>query len=182
MKLRLMAEERPLGNDEPANRMVRRMGITLLQRHCQSRNTTMISAQPKVFFNNFRRTRALRWLLATAVLATFAAPGAADARRPPTVRAGAYDGTWNVVFATQAGNCSSTNSLPFAVSGTHLLSAGGGKVTGGISRNGVVAVRISVGLSAASGNGRLVGNSGAGRWSGVISGDRCSGSWQATRS
>ena len=35
-----------------------------------------------------------------------------------TVRAGAYDGTWNVMFATQAGNCSSTNSVPFTVSGT----------------------------------------------------------------
>jgi hypothetical protein len=125
--------------------------------------------------------RSIAPILATVVLATLAAPGAADARRPPTVRAGAYDGTWNVVFATQAGNCSATNSLPFAVSGTHLLSAGGGKVTGGISRNGVVAVRISVGLSAASGSGRLAGNAGAGRWSGVISGDRCSGSWQATR-
>jgi hypothetical protein len=182
MKLRLMADESPLGNDEPANRMARPMGITLLQRHCQSRNTTMISVQSKAFFNNFRRTRGLRWLLATAVLATLAAPGAADARRPPTVRAGTYDGTWNVVFATQAGNCSSTNTVPFAVSGTRLSSAGGGKVTGGISRNGIVAVRISVGLSAASGSGRLVGNAGAGRWSGVISGDRCSGSWQATRS
>jgi hypothetical protein len=142
----------------------------------------MISAQPMVSFADFRRTRALRWIFATAVLAALAAPGAADARRPPTVRAGAYDGTWNVVFATQAGNCSSTNSMPFAVSGTRLSSAGGGKVTGGISRSGVVAVRISVGLSAASGSGRLAGNAGAGRWSGVISGDRCSGSWQATRS
>jgi hypothetical protein len=141
----------------------------------------MISAQPKVHFADFRSTRALRWLSAAAVLATLAAPGAAEARRPPTVRAGAFDGTWNVVFATQAGNCSS-NSVPFAVSGTRLSSAGGGKVTGGISRTGVVAVRISVGLSAASGSGRLVGNSGAGRWSGVISGDRCSGRWEATRS
>ncbi len=61
------------------------------------------------------------------------------------------------------------------------LSAGGGKVTGGISRGGVVAVNISVGASHASGRGRLVGNSGTGRWSGIITGDRCSGSWQATR-
>ena len=141
----------------------------------------MISAQPMAFLASFRRPRTLRWAFVTAVLATLAAPGAADARQPPIGRAGVYDGTWNVVFATQAGNCSSTNSMPFAVSGTHLSSAGGGKVTGGISRNGVVAVRISVGLSAASGSGRLAGNAGAGRWSGVISGDRCSGSWQATR-
>jgi hypothetical protein len=55
-------------------------------------------------------------------------------------------------------------------------------VTGGISRGGAVAVRISVGLSWAAGNGRLVGNYGAGRWAGIITGDRCSGTWQATRS
>jgi hypothetical protein len=108
-----------------------------------------------------------------------ASSGAAEARR--FNYAGAYDGTWNVVFITRAGNCSSTNSVPFAVSGTRVSSAGGGKVTGGISRNGVVSVAISVGASHASGSGRLTGNYGAGRWSGIITGDRCSGSWQATR-
>jgi hypothetical protein len=131
---------------------------------------------------DFRPMRVLRWAVAAAVLAAITVPGAADARQVRTARTGAYDGTWNVVFATQAGNCSSSNSVPFAVSGTRVSSAGGGKVTGGISRNGAVAVRISVGLSSASGSGRLAGNTGAGRWSGVISGDRCSGSWQATRS
>jgi hypothetical protein len=139
-----------------------------------------ISAQPIAFFADSRRVRALRGIFAAAVLAAIVgAPNAADAS---VVRPGAYDGTWNVVFATRAGNCSSTNSVPFTVSGRRVSSAGGGKVTGGISPAGAVSVRISVGLSAASGNGRLVGNSGAGRWSGIISGDRCSGSWQATRS
>jgi hypothetical protein len=119
--------------------------------------------------------------LATALFAaTAVAPGAAEARR--YARAGAYDGTWNVVFATRAGNCSATNSVPFAVSGMRVSSAGGGKVTGGISRDGAVSVAISVGLSHASGSGRLVGNVGTGRWAGVITGDRCSGIWQATRS
>ena len=123
------------------------------------------------------RSRALRWVLSAALLA--ATPGAAEARRAAQ---GAYDGTWNVVFSTRAGNCSSTNSVPFAVSGTRVSSAGGGKVTGGISRGGVVSVAISVGLSHASGSGRLVGNVGAGRWAGIITGDRCSGTWQAARS
>jgi hypothetical protein len=120
-------------------------------------------------------------LAATAlVLAVLAWPGAAEARRGARV-GGAYDGVWNVSFGTQAGNCSSSYSVPFAVSGRRVSSAGGGKVTGGIGRGGAVAVTIQVGASVASGNGRLVGNSGAGRWSGIISGDRCSGSWQATR-
>ena len=118
---------------------------------------------------------------ATALIAAIAiVPGAAEAKR--YARAGAYNGTWNVVFATRAGNCSATNSVPFAVSGTHVSSAGGGKVTGGVNRRGMVSVAISVGLSHASGSGWLSGNTGAGRWAGVITGDRCSGTWQATRS
>jgi hypothetical protein len=140
----------------------------------------IFSARSTVLSADFGRSRALREVLAAAVLAAVVATsGAAEARRAAR---GTYDGTWNVVFATQAGNCSATNRVPFAVSGTRVSSAGGGKVTGGISRNGRVSVAISVGLSHASGSGRLVGNYGAGRWSGVITGDRCGGSWQATRS
>ena len=140
-----------------------------------------ISSQPIATLADFRRVRAPRWISAAAVLAAVTGvPDAADAGSAGAARA--YDGTWNVVFATRAGNCSSTTSVPFAVSGRRVSSAGGGKVTGGIGPAGAVAVRISLGLSAASGRGRLVGNSGAGRWSGIISGDRCSGNWQATRS
>ena len=141
-----------------------------------------ISVRPIAYFAALTSKRALRWLFAAAVLAAVAAPDTADAaRRARIVRAGAYDGVWNVAFATTAGSCSSTNSVPFTVSGRRVSSAGGGKVRGGIGRGGSVAVTISVGASRASGSGRLVGNSGAGRWSGIISGDRCSGIWQATR-
>jgi hypothetical protein len=132
-------------------------------------------------FANFRAIRALRWIVAAAVLAAVAAPVAADARAG-MARAGAYDGTWNVMFSPRAGNCHASNTVPFMVSGTRVSSAGGGKVTGGVSRGGIVSVRISVGASWANGNGRLAGNSGTGRWSGIITGDQCSGVWQATRS
>jgi hypothetical protein len=137
----------------------------------------MILERSIAFFADFRRMRASRWIFAAAILAA-AAPVPAGA----SARAGAYDGTWNVVFATQKGNCSATNSVPFMVAGSRVSSAGGGKVTGGIGPGGNVAVRISVGASVATGNGRLAGNSGTGRWSGIITGDKCSGSWQATRS
>ena len=134
-------------------------------------------------FASLWRRGASPGVLAAAVLAAMAvAPNTAAGRnaRPVGIH-GTYDGTWNVVFITRAGNCSSTNNAPFTVSGRRLFPAGGGKVTGGISPVGYVSVRISLGLSAASGTGRLVGNSGAGRWSGIISGDRCSGTWQASR-
>jgi hypothetical protein len=120
-------------------------------------------------------------LTATAlIVAVLALPGSAEARRVART-GGTLDGVWNVSFGTQAGNCSSSYSVPFTVTGRRVSSAGGGKVTGGIGRGGAVAVTIRVGASVASGNGRLVGNSGAGRWSGIISGDRCSGIWQASR-
>jgi hypothetical protein len=96
-------------------------------------------------------------------------------------RAGVYDGTWNVVFATTRGNCSSGYSVPFTVIGGRVSSAGGGRVSGSVNRAGAVAVNVSVGASRASGGGRLVGSYGAGAWRGIISGDRCSGTWQATR-
>ena len=120
----------------------------------------------------------LRWLPVFAVLAAVAAPGTAGAAG----RAGAYDGIWTTVFATTRGNCSSGYSVPFTVTGSRVSSAGGGRVSGSVNRGGGVAVQVSVGASKASGGGRLVGNSGAGSWSGVITGDRCSGTWQATRS
>jgi hypothetical protein len=136
-----------------------------------------ISAQSIASFANFGRLSALRWIFAAAVFGVAAMSASSDARARP----GAFDGTWNVTFATQKGNCSSTNRVPFTVEGTRLSSAGGGKVTGGISPAGTVSVKISVGASVATGSGRLAGNSGSGRWSGIITGDKCSGSWQAIR-
>jgi hypothetical protein len=130
-------------------------------------------------FPTFSQFSTLRWLPVFAVLAAATmVPSAANAARA----AGAYNGTWNVVFATTRGNCSSGYSVPFQVTGTRVSSAGGGRVSGTVNRAGAVAVNVSVGASKASGGGRLAGTSGAGSWSGIITGDRCSGTWQATRS
>jgi hypothetical protein len=124
--------------------------------------------------------RALRCLPVLAAFATMAVPPSADAATRRRA-AGAYDGIWNVVFATTRGNCSSGYSVPFTVTGSRVSSAGGGRVSGSVNRAGAVAVRVSVGASKASGGGRLAGRSGAGSWRGIISGDRCSGTWQGTR-
>jgi hypothetical protein len=123
------------------------------------------------------RFRALRVILTAATVAATILPNVVDAKA-----AGTYDGTWNVVFATTRGTCSSGYSVPFTVAGNRVSSAGGGRVEGSVTRAGGVAVRVSVGASKASGGGRLAGNAGSGAWSGIISGDRCSGTWQATRS
>ncbi len=147
------------------------------QRISEWQDVMSISAQLIKSVSNFpfRATLGLTALAAVAFASGISSPANA------TSRPGAYDGTWNVTFTTRAGNCSATNSAPFSVSGTQVASAGGGRVTGGVTPAGAVYVHISVGLSAADGRGHLVGNSGAGRWSGVISGDKCSGTWQASR-
>jgi hypothetical protein len=68
----------------------------------------------------------LHWLAVLAALVTVAAPAPANAGTRMRA-AGAYDGTWNVVFATTRGNCSSGHSVPFTVSGSRVSSAGGGQ-------------------------------------------------------
>src|SRR5258706_10176239 len=84
----------------------------------KSRKKMTISARPIALFADFSPMRALGWMFAAAVVAAVVAPGTADAaRRARVVRAGAYDGVWNVAFATTAGNCESAHSCPFARSG-----------------------------------------------------------------
>jgi len=129
-------------------------------------------SQTRFSLTDFASPRRLALL---AVLATAALPSTADAR------VGGYDGIWNVTFATTRGNCSSGYSVPFTVTGSRVSSAGGGRVSGTVKRGGAVAVHVSVGASHASGGGRLAGLNGTGSWKGIISGDQCSGTWQATR-
>jgi len=129
-------------------------------------------SQTRFSLTDFASPRRLALL---AVLATAALPTTADAR------VGGYDGIWNVTFATTRGNCSSGYSVPFTVTGSRVSSAGGGRVSGTVKRGGAVAVHVSVGASHASGGGRLAGLNGTGSWKGIISGDQCSGTWQATR-
>ena len=136
----------------------------------------MSIASPSITsFSNFKSRTATGLALAALM-----AVGVMSSPVNAAPRAGGFDGTWNVTFTTRAGNCSS-NSAPFNVSGTRISSAGGGKVSGSVSPAGAVSVNASLGASHASGSGRLVGNSGSGRWTGVISGDKCSGTWQASR-
>jgi len=128
------------------------------------------------YFAALLRVRASKSLFAAAAIAALALSGTADARGPSN-----YDGTWTTVFATTRGNCSSGLSVPFLVYGGRVSSAGGGRVSGSVSPSGSVAVAVSIGASHATGGGRLVGNYGSGRWSGIIQGDRCAGTWQASR-
>ena len=141
-----------------------------------------ISVRPTGFFVDFSRVRILRWIPVAAVLGALAVPATAEGGTVRRPLPGGYDGVWNVLIVTQAGNCDAAYSYPFRVAAGRISSAGAATVSGSIGRGGGVAVRISAGGSVATGSGRLGGNSGVGRWSARLSGGNCSGRWQATRS
>jgi len=179
MKFALMAEPSQIGNDEPWNPLIRRIGSRVLAAAKNGKENEHISPTDGVFCH-LRPARALLWIFATAVLVVVAAPGAADARKAGGA-GGGYDGLWNVLIITQAGSCDPAYSYPFRVAGGRISTAGAANVSGSVGPGGVVVVRISAGGRVASGSGRLSGSTGAGRWTARVSSGNCSGRWQATR-
>ena len=179
MKVGLMAEEEPIGNDEPRNRCCYLMADVATSDAGTGQKMTISPIDGPIFRfpacapcagSDPRRVRHAWPRLCRR---------AAHRRRA----AGAYDGTWNVVFATTRGNCSSGNSVPFTVIrqprfiGRRRQGHGFGSRAGGALRS---ESRLALpGRAAVAGS---PATRGAGRWSGIITGDRCSGTWQATRS
>jgi hypothetical protein len=92
-----------------------------------------------------------------------------------------FDGTWNLVFVTQRGNCDPTYNF--------MVDVVNGKIThpniltfrGPVAPSGAVVASVRVGHKYASGSGRLSGVSGGGAWTGRSGGIRCAGTWAAQR-
>jgi len=103
--------------------------------------------------------------------------------RTPAVAHSSFDGTWNVLFVTEAGQCGPPFRYDISiVNGVVVTSeAAAHDMSGYVDLNGNVRVSIYRAAERAVGNGRLQNNSGAGTWKGVLSAHRCSGSWQAGR-
>jgi hypothetical protein len=103
--------------------------------------------------------------------------------RGPAVAHSSFDGTWNVLFITEAGQCGPPFRYDISiVNGVVVTSAEAAHdMSGQVDLNGNVRVSIYRAAERAVGSGRLQSNSGAGIWKGVLSAHRCSGSWQAER-
>jgi hypothetical protein len=98
---------------------------------------------------------------------------------PQATSAPSYDGLWSVVIVTETGTCDRAYRYPIRISNSTLLNAGDEafNISGKVSANGSVSVKVSHGEKHAIGSGRLSGNAGAGSWKG---GD-CAGTWEAER-
>ena len=94
-----------------------------------------------------------------------------------------YDGNWSVLIMTDKGRCDRAYRYGLSIENGAVLYKGSAavNVSGRVSGNGHVSVRVSGGSQRASGSGRLSRNYGTGQWSGVSSSGLCSGSWTAER-
>lgn len=116
-------------------------------------------------------TKAFALPLAAALLALSVA--AAPAATP-------YDGAWNVVIITQAGDCDTAYQYPLRIDNGKVLYDGSGSfsMSGNVGSGGAVTVSIALGERKASGSGRLSSNAGTGKWTSTTG---CSGRWEAVR-
>jgi len=113
--------------------------------------------------------------------------GRRAAAPPPAERGAAardaYDGSWSVLIATQAGPCDATYRFGVQIINGNIVYEGGGAgdAQGQVAPNGAVWVHVAASGNSATGEGRLSRAVGSGTWRGQGPGGQCIGTWQATR-
>jgi hypothetical protein len=90
-----------------------------------------------------------------------------------------FDGEWSVVIVTKHGDCERAYRAPITISNGNFINVGVNMVdvSGRVSPDGKLTVRVSRGDRSAVGLGRLTATSGAGSWKGGA----CAGTWTAER-
>jgi hypothetical protein len=118
---------------------------------------------------------ALRFALTiTALLVASVGP-----RSVATAR-GIYDGEWSVVIYTLRGDCDRALRYSLRIVDNRVLDQQQSyRLNGAVGPSGDIWVTVAEGHRSASGFGRLVGNSGRGRWR--TSAGECAGNWTAER-
>lgn len=92
-----------------------------------------------------------------------------------------FDGSWDLLFVTQRGECDPSYSFTVNVSSGVVTHPNLVKFKGYVASSGAVHASVTVQDKYASGTGRLSGASGRGTWSGHSGNARCSGYWTAQR-
>jgi hypothetical protein len=92
-----------------------------------------------------------------------------------------FDGSWDLLFVTQRGECDPSYSFTVNVSNGVVTHPNLVKFRGHVARSGAVHASVTVQEKYASGSGRLSGTAGRGTWSGHSGNSRCSGYWTAQR-
>jgi hypothetical protein len=122
-----------------------------------------------------------RFAMKTPLLLSTIATGCFIALAPTASARTTFDGSWDLLFVTQRGECDPSYSFAVNVSNGILTHPNLVKFTGRVARSGAVHASVTVHDKYASGSGRLSGTSGRGTWSGHSGHARCSGYWTAQR-
>ena len=85
--------------------------------------------------------------------------GGAEARSP-------YDGSWNIMFVTQTGDCSPTYNYSVSIEHGVITSPIAETFRGSVTSSGAVRASVAVQEKHASGSGKLTGVLGRGTWIG----------------
>lgn len=113
-------------------------------------------------------------------IAAVAIAAAAGLTSAPAAAA-SFDGNWSVLIVTQKGLCDAAYRYGLSIRNGVVFYEGSApvNVSGRVSGNGSVSVRVWAGSQSATGSGRLARGAGRGSWRGVGSSGTCSGYWTA---
>ncbi len=92
-----------------------------------------------------------------------------------------YDGSWNITFVTQSGNCDQAYNYSVDIENGVITSPNVATFRGTVTSSGAVRASVAVQERRASGSGKLTGVRGRGTWIGWSGDQRCAGSWAAER-
>ena len=132
-----------------------------------SQMTTRINANGGLVMS--RCFLAILFGCATLLLAT-----GADARS-------SYDGSWNITFVTQSGDCNPTYNYSVNIANGQITSPNVETFRGNVTSSGAVRASVNVQDKHATGSGKLTGVLGRGTWTGWSGDQRCAGAWKAER-
>ena len=109
--------------------------------------------------------------------------GAATVHNSGLSAATKFDGNWSVLIVTDDGQCDKAYRYGLAIRDGRVVYEGEASVniSGRVSGNGAVSVRVSAGSQSAEGSGQLSDSQGSGNWRGTGSVGACSGKWSAER-
>ena len=119
-------------------------------------------------------TSVLRTLFAAIAICSFMWTTSAMA-------ASSFDGSWDLVFVTQAGACDPTYNFTVNIAKGIVTHPNLVRFRGRVTPSGSVRASVAVQDKYASGSGRLSSMSGRGMWSGRSGNSRCTGYWTARR-
>ena len=96
---------------------------------------------------------------------------------------GPYDGSWSVSVSGRSGACAGGNYAYNVqiVNGSVRYYGGDAQISGRVSPNGAVFVRVVSANGNAAGSGRLRSNTGGGSFRGHSSQGACAGTWSGQR-